>query len=153
MYDWLDELKEIYEGRRIREDAEDAGEVILKRHCASYNMFQKYEIGLRLLDRGYYTDEMLKELEEDYIAECEDLDKEPEEFWCEQMEWTVSCTAVIELRDGVITDIRIEDRIYGDEGLGDYNPYEIYTDEELERIEHTVREYLHAIVQDSEADD
>lgn len=81
------------------------------------------------------------------------MDKEPEEFWCEQMEWTVSCTAVIELRDGVITDIRIEDRIYGAEGLGDYNPYEIYTDEELERIEHTVREYLHAIVQDSEADD
>ena len=73
MYDWLDELKEIYEGRRIREDAEDAGEVILKRHCASYNMFQKYEIGLRLLDRGYYTDEMLKELEEDYIADDESV--------------------------------------------------------------------------------
>ena len=153
MYDWLDELKEMYEGKQIREDAQDTGKVILNRHCASYNLFSEYEISLLLLDRGYYTDEVLKEFEEDYIAECKDMDEEPEEFWCEEMEWTVSCTAIIELDEGVITDIRIEDKAYGDEGLGDYNPFEIYTDEELERIEHTVREYLYAIVQYSEEDD
>lgn len=145
MEKWLSALKEKYVGRYIHDNAETEGLEILKKHGASYNLFDPYEISLSLIDRTYYTSEELEELEQDYIDLCEEMDEEPDEFYCEEMNWTISCLAVFELQDGMITAIRIEHNVYGDEGLGEYDPDDIYSDDEWKLIQQTVSEYLQAI--------
>ena len=43
MYDWLDELIEMYVGRQLRDDAEEIGEKILKKYGAICDNFDDME--------------------------------------------------------------------------------------------------------------
>ena len=154
MDEWLEELIEQYVGRQIRDDAEEIGEIILSKHGAEHNLFADYEISLLLVNRGYYTEAELAEREAEYIAECNEQGEIPGKFHCEEMNWSISCTLNIAVDEGEIIDIHIEDRIYGGNALGDYDPYEIYTDDEWNRIIRASQDYLKAIcLPDDNADD
>ncbi len=65
----------------------------------------------------------------------------------------VWCYLIISLEDGIITDIDYDDRVYGDEALGDINPDEVYTSEEQERIDRTAVELMEAITEECDEED
>ena len=45
----------------------------------------------------------------------------------EERLWTASHVLNISIEDDVITDIDIDDRVTGDDGLGDYDPAEVFS--------------------------
>ena len=109
-----------YVGKRLKEDFEDIAYPILKKGKAEFNSIEDYEIDVILLERKH-------------------------EEWGET--FTVSCHLIISLEDGDITEIEFDDRAWGGDGLGDYNPDEVYTSAEQKRIDRTARELLKAITE------
>ena len=41
---------------------------------------------------------------------------------------TATHTVIVEVSDGVISNIEISDRVWGDDGLGDYDPSMVFTE-------------------------
>ena len=117
---------EEYIGRHLKEDFEDIAEPILAKGKAEFDLIEDYEIQIIMLHRDFD--------EGDGIFE-------------------VYCYLIISLEDGVITDIDYDDRVYGDEALGDINPDEVYTSEEQERINKTAIELLEAITEECDEND
>ena len=117
---------EEYIGRRVKEDFEDIAEPILRKGGAEFDCIEDYEIPVIMLHRDF------------------DEGDETFEIWC---------YLIISLEDGIITDIDYDDRVYGDDALGDINPDEIYTSEEQDRIERTAIELLEAITEDCDEED
>ena len=109
---------EEYIGRRVKDDFEDIGDPILKKGGAEFDCIEDYEIPVIMLHRDF------------------DEGEETFEVWC---------YLIISLEDGIITDIDYNDRVYGDEALGDINPDEVYTSEDRERMDRTAIELLDAI--------
>lgn len=140
-----DRLFAQYGNHRVVDGAEEIGSAVLRKYGARIDSFDEYEIIVVLLDRGYLTDDTLRELKEDYIADCEETGDDPNNFFCEEMNWTVTNSVTIELDDGVITGITCEDRAWGGDCLGDYDPEEIYTSEELDCIERAAYSFMDAI--------
>ena len=112
---------EEYVGRRLRENFEEIAEPILEKGGAEFDCIEDYEIQILMLNR--------------------DFDEGDESF-------EVWCYLIISLEDGIITEIDYDDRVYGDDALGDINPDEVYTTEEQERINSTATELLEAITEE-----
>lgn len=45
----------------------------------------------------------------------------------EERNWTATHNVRIDLEDFVITGFDVEDRVFGDEGLGDYDPSDVFS--------------------------
>ncbi len=117
---------EEYIGRRVKEGFEDIAEPILRKGRAEFDCIEDYEITVIMLHRDF------------------DEGDETFEVWC---------YLIISLEDGIITDIDYDDRVYGDEALGDINSDEVYTSEETARIDRTAIELLEAITEECDDED
>ncbi len=109
---------EEYVGKQLKDDFEEIAYPILEKGKAKFNSVEDYEIDIILLER--------------------DFDEYGETF-------QLSCHLIIELDDGIITDIYPDTRVWGGDGLGDVNPDEICTSTEMKRMERTEKNLLKAI--------
>lgn len=169
------ELSKQFKNRRIKDDARAIASAIMKKHCRTADTWSRGEIVLNMISRGYLTEEELQERREEYLADLREFgdyddlededeefgedeeddpdgdeedtieEEEPEEFFCEEMNWTISCSVTIELDDNIITRVVQEDRVWGDDGLGDFFPGDVYTIDEMEMINNVTMEVLQAI--------
>ena len=98
-------------------------------------------------ERDEYVEEGLEADPEADPDELEDEFGSAPEFECEEKNWSVSCHAIIDYFDEKIVSIGFENQVYGDDGLGDFDPGEVYTDDECSQMDLVMKTLLEAIVQ------
>ena len=91
---------------------------------------KRLRAGTELVDEGETIDEItddfvIAEIERDYNSPDADVD-EDDESW----NWSVSHTVTVSVENGIVIDFYVEDSIYGDDGLGDFDPSEVFESEE-----------------------
>lgn len=132
---WGDELTEKYEGKTISDEYEDVVEAIAEKYGIEVNMCDEFEASLILLERPYYR--------EDELEEIEDVASAPER------NLSVRCIVTVgigEDDDGLVVDyVRIDDEAFGGYALGDYDPNERYSEKEQKFIEKVTKELLRKI--------
>ncbi len=101
-----------------------------------YNMLmtayagKKLRAGTDIVEEGENIDEInddfvVTDIYRDYNEPDSGID-EDNESW----NWSVSHVVTMCVENGVVIDFQIENGIYGDDGLGDYDPSEVFDSEE-----------------------
>lgn len=135
-----EEILETYGDRIVVDNYEEFGTNILERFDSDIDFCSDSQIVINLLTRPYLD-----------ATEMDEMRKENPDGHCEAMNWEISCKVTIDLEDGRISDVVIEDRVWGGPGLGDFSPEEKYSDDEIAKIESCIYDFLDAVTLDDDS--
>lgn len=105
--DRLEEMLEKYVGRKIKEDISSG------------------DISFPKAYRGYINDWGLGDDGSGYIEAC--IVSKRYGNYGEERNWTATHSVTVDIDEYVIDGFNVSDRVYGDEGLGDYDPAMVFT--------------------------